>query len=299
MNCSSGQGHIVCFGEVLWDVFPNESRIGGAPLNVAIRLHALGQDVKMISAVGDDELGMGIRQHLLAMGMSDRYVQTAEAPTGTVQVSLDEHGTASYEIVEPVAWDKIGCTRDLLELVGGASLFVFGSLAARSEGTRESLLALIEAAPYRVFDVNLRPPHYHLATIQHLLGLAHFVKFNDEELIEFTADIFDSEAPLEESANYVSKTYDLDKICVTLGAEGAFLMEGDDMYRSEGFAVDVIDTVGAGDSVLGTLLHFLQIGTPAAKAIRLACAMGAMVAGRAGATPHITESELHAFSGLE
>jgi fructokinase len=262
-------------------------------------LHSLGQNVVVVSAVGDDELGAGIRQHLGAMGISDRYVQTTASPTGTVQVSLDEHGAASYEIIEPVAWDNIDCSPDLLDLVSGASLFVFGSLAARSKGTRETMLALIEAATYRVFDVNLRPPHYNVETIQHLLGLAQFVKFNDEELIEFTEDIFEPGASLEERAHYVSKTYDLDKICVTLGAEGAFLMQGDDIYRSEGFAVDVIDTVGAGDSFLGTLLHFLQTGTPAAKAIRLACAMGAMVAGRAGATPYISESELRAFSVME
>ncbi|MFT7441856.1 MAG: fructokinase, partial [Maribacter sp.] len=66
---------IVCFGEVLWDVFPSHKKIGGAPLNVAVRLKSFKNEVAMISAVGNDELGKLILDYLEEYQMDRAHIQ--------------------------------------------------------------------------------------------------------------------------------------------------------------------------------------------------------------------------------
>ena len=65
----------ICFGEVLWDMFPNEKIIGGAPLNVALRMNALGVDSQIISRVGKDALGEEIQNYLADNQLSKRFLQ--------------------------------------------------------------------------------------------------------------------------------------------------------------------------------------------------------------------------------
>lgn len=286
----------ICFGEVLWDMFPNEKIIGGAPLNVALRMNALGVDSQIISRVGKDTLGEEIQNYLTDNQLSKRFLQTSEKlPTGQVLVHLNDEGSASYTIAEPVAWDEISLSEDLKEEVSQSDLFLYGSLATRNSHSFSTLNALLSLAPYKVFDVNLRPPFYSMAVLKTLMDAADLIKFNDEELAIIQQELGGTKNDLKDQLLFLAEKTNTPTLCVTLGSEGALLYHQGEFYEQSGFPIKVIDTVGAGDSFFATLLSGILLKTSMQDTLANACAMGAMVAGRKGANPQITQEELAAF----
>lgn len=286
----------ICFGEVLWDVFPDQKKIGGAPLNVALRLNALGVFAKVCSAVGKDELGQEILHDLHQVGLpTDLIQQSEEHATGTVQVTLDVKGSASYTIKAPVAWDYIEETKAAHHAVQKADVFVYGSLASRNQRTQATLKALLSKAKFRVFDVNLRPPHYDHSLLEEWMQAADFIKFNDDELYEIAKQLGSPYQALDQHISYLAAHTNTPYICVTKGRHGAvFFTQGKFVYHS-GYQVSIADTVGAGDSFLATLLEGILNQKPPEESLQRACAMGALVASKSGANPTITETELLRF----
>ena len=175
--------NIVCFGEVLWDVFPSYKKIGGAPLNVALRLNSFNNNVTVISSLGKDVNGTDLLNYIKKEGLNNSAIQiNEEFNTSEVIVSLDKSGSASYSIEFPCAWDYITINDTILSSVKKSDAFIFGSLIARNEVSYKTLLQLINVAPFKVFDVNLRPPHYKINVVIELMQKADFIKFNDDEL---------------------------------------------------------------------------------------------------------------------
>ena len=152
--------NIVCFGEVLWDMLPTGAKPGGAPFNVAIHLKKQGQNPAIVSKIGNDKEGQELFRFLKTMGLEHNFIETdEELPTSTVLVHLDENKNATYEICKPVAWDNITAKKEMEELVSKADLVIFGSLASRTDVTRNTLVQLLKNSDAkRFFDVNLRPP---------------------------------------------------------------------------------------------------------------------------------------------
>lgn len=287
---------VVCFGEVLFDCFPNEKKIGGAPLNVALRMHALGLHCQMISSVGLDSDGETLKTFLEQEGLSTELIQSSKHySTGTVVVSLNEKGNASYEISQPVAWDYIAINSENKQAVEASDLFVFGSLIARQNPSKQTLLELLQLAPFSVFDINLRPPFFDWNTLLDLLAQSDFIKCNEEELNILLNHFQIDENNLEDQLRALLKTFKGKGICVTLGAEGAALIWNNLCYQQKGFPTKVADTVGAGDSFLATLLHGLLTHEKPQKSLKYACAMGALVASKQGANPKISNQELLNF----
>ena len=288
---------VICFGEILWDVFPYKKVIGGAPLNVASRLHSFEVPVAIISCIGNDENGSKVITHLKAWGLSNEFVQIhPNLRTGTVSITLDESGSATYVIDKPVAWDAIKLTPQLISAVKETPFFLFGSLAARGAMNRNTLQALLNVASYPIFDVNLRPPHFDISMVYELMQYASFIKLNDEEL-EIVCDRLGCEAnKMEEQIKWLATVTKTDSICVTRGAKGAMLFIDGLFYDHEGFEVKVRDTVGAGDSFLATLIYELLLKKEApGEAIKKACAVGALVASKEGANCGIEREELERF----
>ena len=288
---------VICFGEILWDVFPDKKVIGGAPLNVASRLHSFGVPVAIISCLGNDENGEKAREYLEEVGLSLDFVQThTNLETGTVSITLDESGSASYVINKPVAWDAIKLTPELISAVKETPFFLFGSLAARGAMNRNTLQALLNVAKYPIFDVNLRPPHFDISMVYELMQYAAFVKLNDEEL-DIICDRLGCEADkIEERIQWLATVTKTKSICVTRGANGAILFIDGQLYDHKGFPVTVKDTVGAGDSFLATLIHELLLKREApCEALQKACAVGAIVASKVGANCSIDREELERF----
>lgn len=287
---------VICFGEVLWDIFPEGERIGGAPLNVALRLKALGISTAIISKVGKDSLGKRLIEFTKEHGLLTQYIQQdPQFETGKVNVTLDPNGSASYDIAYPAAWDKIELQPTIEEEVAQANLFLFGSLVTRDSVSKESLLTLLKKAKFKVFDVNLRAPHYTQSSLEELMQIADFIKFNDEELDVISRAMGCQESSPEKQLRFISIKTNTPKICVTKGSDGALLLLNDQLYNQKGFTVQVADTVGAGDSFLATLLEGLLTGKVPELALEKACAMGALVASNTGANPKITPEDLHHF----
>ncbi|GAA4312772.1 carbohydrate kinase [Pontixanthobacter gangjinensis] len=286
----------VCFGEVLFDVFPDKERIGGAPLNVASRLSSMGVETEMISKVGNDEKAAQLLEYLSSRGIaSSNITKDPQHPTGMVQVSLSGSGSATYEITYPSAWDKIELTEGMINSVKKADAFIFGSLVCRDEVSRRSLFELIPKARYRVLDFNLRPPHYSEDLIRELIMHAEFIKFNDDELFEIAAMLGSKYNSLEQNLLFMAVKSNAKTICVTKGRHGAVLLHEKKLYYNSGYKVKVKDTVGAGDSFLGTLLAKLLQGTEPQAALDTACAVGALVAGKEGANPILSEATINSF----
>lgn len=290
---SNKQLKAVAFGEVLYDIFGNEKRIGGAPLNVALRMKALGADSNMISCVGNDEDGKTIIEEIKKLGLkTDTILTSSEFPTGLVHVTLDETKSATYEILYPSAWDKIVLNEDTRELVVTSDVLIYGSLVCRDEVSRKALEELLNTHTYKVFDVNLRKPHYDYELLLELMQFANFIKFNDEELAEISAALDSPYTTLEENINFICSLTNATAICVTRGKDGAVLLWDKHLYENKGYTVKVEDTVGAGDSFLGALVTSLLTDKEPQDALNFACATGALVAGSAGANPEISKIDI-------
>jgi fructokinase len=285
--------NIVCFGEVLWDVFTSYKTIGGAPLNVALRLNSFQNNVTIISSVGKDDNGRALLTYIKKEGLNDAAIQINEKyKTSEVLVSLNDAGAASYQIEFPSAWDYISVNKSILNMAKNADAFIFGSLIARNNVSYNTLLALLKVAPFKVFDVNLRPPHYQKNILETLMQKADFIKFNDDELLEICKTFNFNDTDLKKNIEFIAKHTKTNLICVTLGDKGAVFYKEKNFYFNNGYKVNVIDTVGAGDSFLASLVHQLLINETPQKAINFACAVGALVASNLGANPKITSTEI-------
>ena len=283
----------VCFGEVLWDVLPTERVAGGAPMNVAIRLQSLGIDSAIISRIGNDIAGQLLIDIIQQKQVNTSLIQTDFAlPTGEVLVHLDETGTASYNIINPSAWDMIEYNDVNCKAVAAADVFVFGSLSCRNEVSKNTLFRLLDHAAFKVFDVNLRAPFYSMELIEMLMNRADFIKLNDEELMIVAAAIGATFTNIEASIQFIAAKTNTEAICVTKGKDGAVLYINQNFYYHSGFKVTVADTIGAGDSFLAALLSKLLQSVPHDELLPFACAVVSMVASKQGANPQITTDEV-------
>lgn len=284
--------NVVCFGEVLWDMLPTGKMPGGAPMNVAIHLRNFGNTVSLISKVGTDDLGKELLEYLISKDMDIRYIQVGQTHlTGVVKVNLDNAQNVSYKIIAPVAWDYIGFDLDAQEIVAESAAFVFGSLAARSEQTFETLKAYLKVAKNKILDINLRYPNYDKPVLEFLLQNTDLLKINEEELV-ILSDYFLQSNDLENQVKELSQKYEIPIICVTLGANGAVLFQNNQFYDFGGFRVDVVDTIGSGDSFLAMLISHQLSQKSIQETLENACAVGALVAQTSGATPAITFEQI-------
>lgn len=282
---------ILCFGEILWDAFGDEKVAGGAPMNVARHLVQQGASVLFASRVGADGSGNGLVDFLKGNGLYSDLIQTdAQLPTCEVTVQLDAGGHATYIIPEPVSWDNIQTTDVLNTAAKQATAIVYGSLACREKSTSDTLLNLLdETKALKIFDVNLRPPHYTLATIETLAAKADVIKMNEDEAALLIGGNTNN---LRENITEFQKKYHAQTICVTRGGDGAIVWHDYQFYEHPGCKVEVVDTVGAGDSFLATFINGLINNNPMDDTLQKACAVGAFVAGKRGANPKYDEGIL-------
>lgn len=285
---------VTCFGETLWDVLPTSRQPGGAPMNVAVDLRNFGIAAQLITRVGSDELGSELFRFIEQSGLPPDLIQTGQMHlTGVAKANISDSNEVTYKIVQPVAWDYIHLEPHLIDVVQNSDVFVYGSLAARSPMTRETLLTLLDVARQKVFDMNLRAPHYDRETVEHLLRRADVAKLNEHELAELVAwNETDVSASLRDTMQCIRDRYDLQTLCVTLGSNGAALLDAAGFVQQGGFPVRVSDTIGSGDAFLAAFLYKTLQGVPAWQALEFACATGAYVAMQPGATPPFTEAAI-------
>ncbi|TNF98234.1 MAG: carbohydrate kinase [Gammaproteobacteria bacterium] len=271
----------VIFGEVLFDCFEDGSRVlGGAPFNVAWHLQAFGCSPLFISRVGDDPMARQIRSTMQQWGMTTAGLQLDSAhPTGEVKVSL-KNGQPTYDIVINRAYDYIEA--DSLPPLS-PSLVYHGTLGLRQPESASVLETILEQYSMPVFmDVNLRPPWWNKAQAAQLLDQAQWVKINDEELNILT----DSSEDLPEQAENLLKTHHLELVVVTLGKDGAFILDNQGAFTETAPLPDipVIDTVGAGDAFASVCIIGLLYNWPHDLIVQRAQEFASVLVGQRGAT---------------
>lgn len=288
---------IVGLGEVLWDVFRDGPRFGGAPANFACHARSLGAKVAMVSAVGPekDPLSSQALDKLRARGIDTRAVQSNANETGRVVVDVDEQGKPTYTFSEHPAWDAIEWTDAMAEIAENTQAICFGTLAQRKPQSRTTIQRFLETVPanaLKVFDVNLRVDYWNDETIRASLKHANILKLNDDEL-EVVAEACGVEIRDEGPAEQVrllealQTQFNLDVIALTLGADGATLMTPLTVDHCPAPPTKIQDTVGAGDSFTAAMIIGLQKGWPLSKVNQHAVRVAAYVCSQSGATPDL------------
>ncbi len=290
---------ILAFGEVLWDILPSCTVLGGAPFNFAYRANSLGDMGLMISRLGRDELGHKAHDQIVRLGLDTRFIQWDEKLlTGTVEVSFDEQNNPDYFITPKVAYDQIELTDELLEVALAADCLCFGTLSQRSGKARKTIEQLLENSnkSLKFLDINLRKECYNLETVTSSLQKADVLKLNEEEAHQLGDMLGIAHRSLPEFCQEVSSKWSLKYCLVTLGESGAFAFSdnGQEVYVP-GYKVSLVDSLGSGDAFSAGFVHKLLQGASVAEACEFGNVLGALVAAKEGATSLVTLDEIERF----
>lgn len=284
---------VIGLGEVLWDLFPDGQRPGGAPANVAYQAQQLGHQGIVVSRVGNDHLGTELMTFLTSKGLQTDWIQTDfTAPTGSVTVSLNAQHQPEYVIHQNVAWDFLEFNSALENVMSQADAVCFGTLAQRSPVSRETIqkaVAVTSSDCLRVYDVNIRQHFYDIEWIQRSLSLASIVKLNDEE-VQLLAPLLGLPDDETEFASVLVESYALELVCITRGDRGCLLSSSAETVQIPSEPVQVVDTVGAGDAFTAGLIHAQLAGKPLFECGQFANRIGGLVASNSGAMPDLVEA---------
>lgn len=284
---------IVGIGEVLWDMLPEGKQIGGAPANFAYHVSRFGLDSMVISAIGNDMPGNEVIEIFREKNLPFS-LQRVDYPTGTVLVHLDEHGVPKYEIKEAAAWDHIPYTDELSRLAARTRAVCFGSLAQRSQESRDTIMRFLDdmtqKGALKIFDINLRQHYYTRDIISESLKKCTILKINDEEL-DILAHIYNyTDKDFRQVCLRVLDDFSLDMIILTMGIRGSYVFTPDSFSFLDTPRMTIVDTVGAGDSFTGAFCSALLKGHSIEEAHHFAVDVSAHVCGCHGAMPDIPDS---------
>jgi len=306
---------ILGIGELLWDVFPDGMRLGGAPANFSVMAGRLGDRAAILSRIGRDELGRLAMDRLDPMPVEASSLQVDPAhETGRVTVNFVDH-EPRYSIHEPAAWDFLELSDNWVQLAERADAICFGSLAQRnpqSLQTIQTLVAETSASCIRVFDVNLRAPFYSAEVLQESLELATVVKMNAAEasLLLDLLGLAGNEHPAGDAAEVSTERLRwaaerllgefpaLQMVVITRGAHGSLLVNRNEWNEHPGFSVKVADAIGSGDAFTAALTHYLLRGADLATLNEAGNRWGGWMASQSGAMPALPDSVRDAIAAV-
>lgn len=282
--------YIVGIGEVLWDHFEDKDDyvLGGAPFNFAYHINQFGLNSVVISAIGNDKLGQNLEADVRKKNVP-YMLERLNLPTGVVNVK-EVDGKPRYDILTERAWDYIPNTEQLKEIAANTKAVCFGSLAQRSETSRNSILAFLDAMPsdaLRIFDINLRQKWYTEEVIKTSLQKANVLKINDDELLIIQRMFGYIDITQENTCRLIMRDYQLDMLILTCGDKGSYIFTKDEMSYLSTNDIKVVDTVGAGDSFTASFIASMLKGKTIHEAHRIAVNVSAFVCTQEGATPII------------
>lgn len=285
---------VVGMGEALWDVLPEGKKLGGAPANFAYHISQFGLESWVVSAVGDDKLGIEILDNFREKKLNG-MIEVVPYPTGTVQVELDAEGVPCYDIKEGVAWDNIPFTPALEGLARQTRAVCFGSLAQRSIVSRETIHQFLDAMPegpdtLKIFDINLRQSFYTKEILCDSFSRCNILKINDEELVTVSRMFGYPGIDLKDKCWILLAKYNLKMLILTCGVNGSYVFTPGHISFVETPKVEVADTVGAGDSFTAAFTAAILKGRSVEEAHRLAVDTSAFVCTQQGAMPVFPET---------
>jgi fructokinase len=288
---------VVCWGEVLWDIFPDARMLGGAPANVAYHLACLGERVALASRVGDDAFG-----HEAVRALAERGVEVstigfdAERPTGRVEIEFADDGREPrYRLFPGCAWERIQVTPEVERRLACADALCFGTLCLRTEIDEfERALSLLPDTCVRVCDVNLRPRFVDFELLSVALGHANVVKLNQEE-----ARILAERAGIDDLPAWLFEHMGVELVALTRGRHGSVFFCGTEIVEHPGCpSRPGGDNVGAGDAFTAVLIHLLLRDMPLERISHVANRYAAYVASQHGATPAIPSAFIDSLCAM-
>lgn len=288
--------NIVGLGEILWDIFPEGKKLGGAPTNFIYYTKSLGQRGIIVSRVGSDPLGREILDRIEDLSMDSTYIQSdLSYPTGTVDVKL-KAGQPSYIINEMVAWDFLILDSRLKKLAADADAVCFGTLAQRSSKSKDTIsrfLKLTGNKTIKIFDINLRQSFYSDQIIRQSLENANILKLNSDELkiLKNLLDHPNSDSEINLCRKIVNE-YNLELLCLTKGSGGSLILDRSNHFTHKGYKIEVADTVGSGDAFTAAMVVQYLKGKTLKEISDAANQLGSWVASQNGATPVLDEKFL-------
>ena len=289
---------IIVLGEILFDIFKDTQRLGGAPFNFAFHLKKMGLPVRFISRVGEDARGREILGRLSRHGFSATDIQIdADHPTGTVLVELDDAGVPRFDIRADVAYDHLDLDslkdpdRDAVRMI------YFGTLVQRTDhGFRQIQRFISRQAPHTTYfcDINMRPPHVNFQAVENCLNYSDILKLNDGEL-EIVQGRIHGPSQQDAYVGWLMARFGIETVALTLGARGSALYQHGQVVRS-GPSVDTVvadtvvaDTVGAGDAYGAVLALGCLNGLAPERTMELAAGFASRICGIRGAVPEDDE----------
>lgn len=285
------ENYIVGIGEILWDVFPHGKVLGGAPANFAYHVSQFGFNGYAVSAIGKDPLGDEIIDSLSHKKLNF-LIEKTDFPTGTVQVTVDQKGVPQYEICENVAWDNIPFTSEMEELARKTLTICFGTLAQRNSISRDTINRFLDCLPesaLKIFDINLRQHFYTRELIEQALLRCDILKINDDEIIVI-GKLFGWEKKTDlEICHQLLHDHAIEIVVLTKGTEGSMVMTETETSFMPTPVVEVVDTVGAGDSFTAAFVSSLLKGKSIQEAHQIAVNVSAFVCTQHGAMPVVPE----------
>ncbi|GAA3578859.1 PfkB family carbohydrate kinase [Microlunatus spumicola] len=271
-----------------------EALSAGGPMNSAVALGTLGADVQYLGRLSDDAFGGQLRAHIEAADVGLALSTESSQATSLAVVSLDEQGVATYTFhFDDTA--NFGWQPDELPSLGDDDWLHIASLSCVVSPGNEVLLDWMETVRSGVsYDINVRPtvikdPAVYWARVEPWLEVVGrrdgILKASDVD-IEFLSRAAGGSDPLEIVTGWVER-YGLGLAVVTLGADGAVAVEpGGAVTKVPGFTVDVVDTVGAGDTFMAGFLEArVEQGLDLEESLLRGAAAAAIVCGRQGAQP--------------
>ena len=255
--------NILSFGELLYDVYDNVSVIGGAPFNYSIQLSRLmGHDdrLRFITALGDDDYSKDALSFINNENIDKSLIQILDNyETGKATVFLNEKKVPDYIIHENAAWDNIEYNKDIENALNeNYDLFYFNILSQRNEKSYTTLKKIFQniKSKYKVCDVTFRKNYYTKEKIKESLEFVNILKINDDELAVIKGLFYPSlENDNETLLKAINKDFNIDYIFLTLGSKGASVFYNNEYIFKPSNKVNVIDTVGAGDSFCAALSY--------------------------------------------
>jgi len=287
---------VIGLGEVLWDVYPEASYIGGAPANVALHAGQMGADSIIVSAVGFDIDGDELIRKVQDMRVNSQYIQkNIMYATGKVKVHLDANGHPHFECSEDMAFDHLVWQNSYLELAKTCDAVVVGTLVQREKESRMTIQHFLDEAKsaLKIFDVNFRGwPKEIDMIIQDTLKKVDVVKMNEEELNQIRLALGQQSLSDEAFLSWLLQEYRIQVAALTLGSEGCMLVDSKDSVRIAGKAVQVVDSTGCGDAFVAGMMIKLLEGASLNETGEFANRVGAFTATKKGAVPKYTINEL-------
>jgi fructokinase len=293
---ASRKVRITSFGELLWDVFPDGARLGGAAANVAFHAAQLGAESRLISRVGRDQPGKeALRILSEALVLTEDVSFDDERPTGSVRVRF-ENDEPQFEIAERSAWDAIAPSAATLSRTRKSDVLCFSTLAQRTPLVRAQLKELIQEIsapvslhgvkigdpppPLRFLDLNLRSPYVDADIVFESLAVADVVKMNEQEetWLRDNGSVGSSEA-------WLLARFQIQAVALTRGSEGARLTTKQGSWAAPGLNTTGGDSVGAGDAFVACLAVEFAKGTSHKVSLSRANEYAAWVASQKGAMP--------------